>query len=163
VSLSRRLVFGANPRRTAIRILVLGALSFLIFGWVLTPIRVRGISMDPTYQDGALNLVNRAVYRFRAPARGDIVAIRLAGPSVLYVKRIVALPGERVAIVSGVVEVNGQPLAEPYVKQRRPWDVAEVTVGPREYFVIGDNRGMRVGDHDFGRVDVRRILGTLVF
>jgi signal peptidase I len=163
VSLPRRLVFGSNPRRTAVRVLVLGAVSFLVFGWVLTPIRVRGISMDPTYHDGALNLVNRAVYRLRAPARGDVIAIRLAGPNVLYVKRIVALPGERVAIVSGVIEVNGEPLSEPYVKQRRPWDIAEVTVGPREYFVIGDNRGMRAGDHDFGRVDARRILGTLVF
>jgi signal peptidase I len=135
----------------------------VIFGWVLTPIRVRGISMQPTYRDGALNLVNRVVFRIRAPARGDVVAIRLAGPSILYVKRIIALPSERVAIIGGVIEINGLPLAETYVKERQAWDVAEVTVGPREYFVIGDNRGMRVGDHDFGRVDARRILGKLVF
>jgi signal peptidase I len=135
----------------------------VIFGWVLTPIRVRGISMQPTYHDGALNLVNRVVFRIRAPARGDVVAIRLAGPSILYVKRIIALPSERVAIIGGVIEINGLPLAETYVKERQAWDVAEVTVGPREYFVIGDNRGMRVGDHDFGRVDARRILGKLVF
>ena len=135
----------------------------MIFGWVLTPIRVRGISMQPTYHDGALNLVNRVVFRIRAPARGDVVAIRLAGPSILYVKRIIALPSERVAIIGGVIEINGLPLAETYVKERQAWDVAEVTVGPREYFVIGDNRGMRVGDHDFGRVDTRRILGKLVF
>jgi signal peptidase I len=135
----------------------------VIFGWVLTPIRVRGISMQPTYRDGALNLVNRVVFRIRAPARGDVVAIRLAGPSILYVKRIIALPSERVAIIGGVIEINGLPLAETYVKERQAWDVTEVTVGPREYFVIGDNRGMRVGDHDFGRVDARRILGKLVF
>jgi signal peptidase I len=146
-----------------VRIGVLAALSFVIFGWVLTPIRVRGISMQPTYRDGALNLVNRVVFRIRAPARGEVVAIRLAGPSILYVKRIIALPSERVAIVGGVIEINGLPLAETYVKERQAWDVAEVTVGPREYFVIGDNRGMRVGDHDFGRVDARRILGKLVF
>jgi len=119
--------------------------------------------MDPTYRDGALNLVNRAVFRVRDPARGDVIAIRLAGPHVLYVKRIVGLPNERVAIVGGVIQINGVPLTEPYVSQRRPWDVVEVTVGPREYFVIGDNRGMRAGDHDFGRVDARRVLGTLVF
>ncbi len=163
MSLPRRLIFGSNPRRTAVRIIVLAAVSFLIFGWVLTPIRVRGISMDPTYRDGALNLVNRAVFRVRDPARGDVIAIRLAGPHVLYVKRIVGLPNERVAIVGGVIQINGVPLPEPYVSQRRPWDVVEVTVGPREYFVIGDNRGMRAGDHDFGRVDARRVLGTLVF
>jgi signal peptidase I len=119
--------------------------------------------MDPNYHDGALNLVNRVVFRIRSPARGDVVAIRLAGPSVLYVKRIVGLPNERVAIVGGVIEVNGAPLIEPYVHNRQPWDVPEVTVGAREYFVIGDNRTMRAGDHDFGRVDARRILGKLVF
>jgi signal peptidase I len=163
VSLTRRLVFGRDPRRTLVRITVLGVVSLVTFGWALTPIRVRGISMDPSYRDGALNLVNRVVFRFRAPARGDVVAIRLAGPHVLYVKRIVALPTERVAIVGGIVEINGAPLIEPYVHKRQPWDVSEVTVGPREYFVIGDNRSMRVGDHDFGRVDARRILGKLVF
>ena len=76
---------------------------------------------------------------------------------MLYVKRVVGLPGERVAISGGQVQINGTPLAEPYVRHRRPWDVAEVTLGPREYFVIGDNRGMSVGDHDFGRVTVDRI------
>ena len=163
MSFARRVIFGRNPRRTVVRILVLAAVSFVTFGWLLTPIRVRGISMEPTYQDGTLNLVNRVVLRVRAPRRGDVVAIRLAGPHLLYVKRIIALPSERVSIVGGVIEVNGEPLNEAYVRKRLPWDVPEVTVGPREYFVIGDNRGMRVSDHDFGRVDARRILGTLVF
>lgn len=138
-------------------------MSVVVFGFMLTPIRVRGISMEPTYHDGTLNLVNRLAFRFRLPARGDIIAIRLAGPSVLYVKRIVGLPTERVAIVNGIVQINGEPLIEPYVHNRQPWNVPEVTVGAREYFVIGDNRGMRVGDHDFGRVDARRILGELFF
>ena len=119
--------------------------------------------MEPTYRDATFNLVNRVVYRTRRPSRGDIVAIKLAGPSVLYVKRIIGLPGERVAIVDGIVQIDGAPLVEPYVHKRQPWTYDEVTVGPREYFVIGDNRGMRVNDHDFGRVDARRILGKLVF
>jgi signal peptidase I len=87
----------------------------------------------------------------------------MAGPHVLYVKRIVGLPGERVAIAGGEVQINGASLAEPYVRHRRPWDVEEVTLGQREYFVIGDNRGMSAGDHDFGRVQVNRILGRVVF
>lgn len=137
--------------------------SFVTFGWLLTPTRVRGISMLPTYDDATLNLVNRMTFKVRSPARGDVVAIRLAGPSVVYVKRIIALPSERLAIVDGTVEVNGTPLAEPYVRQRMPWNYPEVTIGPTEYFVIGDNRGMRMADHDFGRVDAGRILGKLVF
>lgn len=154
---------GRHPRRTLIRILVLTALSVITFGWLLTPVRVSGISMEPTYRDSTLNLVNRMIYRFRTPRRGDVIAIRLAGPNVLYVKRIVGLPADRVSIVEGIVEINGAPLIEPYVHKRQRWNYPEVTVGPREYFVIGDNRGMRMSDHDFGRVDASRVLGRLLF
>ena len=138
-------------------------MSFVTFRWVLIPIRAEGISMLPTYQSGSLNLVNRLAYLNEQPSRGDIVAIKLAGPHVLYVKRIIALPGERISLAAGQVYVNGAPLAEPYVQNRNPWDVPEVTLTSREYFVIGDNRGMRAKDHDFGRVDVSRIVGRVLF
>ncbi|MFL6281235.1 MAG: signal peptidase I [Vicinamibacterales bacterium] len=162
-SLTRRLVFGSDPRRTLVRVLVLAVLSFVTFKWVLIPIRAEGISMAPTYQSGSLNLVNRLAYQRRKPGRGDIVAIKLAGPHVLYVKRIIGLPGEHLAIEHGQVYINGAPLSEPYVKNRRGWDVPEIGLTAREYFVIGDNRGMRAADHDFGRVDVSRILGRVIF
>jgi len=163
VSLTRRFVFGPNPRRTLVRVLVLAAVSFVTFRWVLMPIRAEGVSMLPTYRSGSLNLVNRLAFAYRNPARGDIIAIRLAGPHVLYIKRIVALPGERFSMVQGQAYIDGAPLIEPYVLERRPWDVQEVTLTPREYFVIGDNRGMRASDHDFGRVDVTRIVGRVIF
>ncbi len=119
--------------------------------------------MEPTYRSGSLNLVNRLAYQYRKPARGDIIAIKLAGPHVLYVKRIIGLPGEQISIAQGQVYINGSALEEPYVIKRQPWDVPEVTLTAREYFVIGDNRGMRAADHDFGRVDVSRILGKVIF
>jgi signal peptidase I len=163
VNLTRRIVFGRNPRRTAVRVLVLASISFITFRWVLIPMRAEGISMLPTYRSGSLNLVNRLAYLNEKPSRGDIVAIKLAGPHVLYVKRIIALPGERISLTEGQVYVNGAPLIEPYVRNRSPWDVPEVTLTSREYFVIGDNRGMRATDHDFGRVDSSRIVGRIVF
>lgn len=163
MSLARRLVFGSNPRRTAVRILILTAVSFGTFRWILIPVRTQGISMQPTYESDHLTFVNRLAFVWRPPARGDIVAIRLAGPHVVYVKRIVGLPGERLEIVEGQVLIDASPLAEPYVRNRRPWDVPEVTLEKGEYFVIGDNRGMRAGDHDFGRVDAARILGRILF
>jgi len=159
----RRFVFGAHPRRTLVRVLVLAALSFGMFRWVLMPIRAEGISMLPTYRSGSLNLVNRLAFASTKPSRGDVVAIRLAGPHVLYVKRIIALPGERFSMAQGQAYVNGAPLSEPYVRERRPWDVKEVTLTAREYYVIGDNRGMSASDHDFGRVDVSRIVGKVIF
>jgi signal peptidase I len=146
-----------------VRIAVLMVLAIVTFKWLLIPIRAEGISMLPTYQSGSLKFVSKLTYLYRGPNRGDVVAIRLAGPSVLYVKRIVGMPGERVAIRGGTVHIDNVPLVEPYVRHRKSWDFDEVVLGPREYFLIGDNRGMSAGDHDFGRADASRIVGKVLF
>ena len=160
MSCARRLIFGRNPRRTTVRILVLAAVSAITFTWVLIPVRADGDSMLPTYSSGRLTLVNRMAYVRSRPRRGDIVAIRLAGPSVVYIKRVIGLPGERLAVLDGQVLINGEPLLEPYVRhQRRLWQLDELTLGPDEYYVVGDNRGAS----DFGAVAAARILGRLVF
>jgi signal peptidase I len=138
---------------------VLGAISAITFGWILTPVRADGDSMLPTYASGRFGLVNRLAYMSSAPRRGDVVAIRLAGPSVLYIKRVIALPGERIAVEDGRVFVNGVELPEPYVRHQRVWNLDEVMLGPTEYFVAGDNRVAS----DTGRVESERILGRLVF
>jgi signal peptidase I len=163
LSLTRRIIFGRNPRRTAVRVLVLASVAFITFTWLLTPIRTEGISMEPTYRSDSFNLVNRLSYALGQPARGDVVAIRLAGPSVVYVKRIIGLPGERVSFIKGVVHINGAPLQETYVTQRRPWDLPEITLGPTKYYTVGDNRGMQASSHSFGPVDRERILGKVLF
>jgi hypothetical protein len=82
-------IVGRNPRATLVRIALTIGLAIVVFGWILVPLRLSGISMLPTYQDGTLNFVNRAAYWTREPKRGDVVAIRLAGPHAFYVKRIV--------------------------------------------------------------------------
>ncbi len=141
------------------RVLVLAAISFITFRWVLIPIRTEGGSMLPTYAPDKLHFVNRLAYGASGPARGDVVAIQMAGPHVVYIKRIIGLPGERVAVARGEVRINGTALPEPYVRHQRSWELDEVTLGPREYFVIGDNRGVS----DFGRTPSDKILGKVVF
>lgn len=158
-----RLVVGSNPRRTFLRIALTVAGAILVFGWVLVPIRAEGISMRPTYESGTLHFVNRLSYLGPGPRRGDVVAIALGGERAYYVKRVVGLPGERVAIVGGFVQIDGVPLHEPYVRDRRPWNIEQVELRSHEYFVIGDNRGMNARDHDFGRVLRTRIAGRVVF
>ena len=143
--------------------LVLAVIAFVVFTWVILPVRGEGISMEPTYESGSLHLVNRLSYARRGPARGDIVAIRVPNTRNVYVKRVVGLPGERIAFENGVLLVNGAPLAEPYVTRRRPWVLEEVTLAEHEYFVVGDNRGMNLRDHTLGRVDAARIIGKVVY
>jgi signal peptidase I len=159
----KALLFGSNPRLTAIRVAVLVVSAVVVFGFVLLPVRLTGISMEPTYNDGELNFANRLAYAWRLPARGDVVAIRMAGPSVLYVKRIVGLPGEQVEIEMGVVKIDGEPLLEPTVVRKAPWNLPPLTLGPDEYFVVGDNRAMSIRNHDLGRATRNRIIGKLIY
>jgi signal peptidase I len=159
----RRALLGRRPSRTLVRVGVLIVVGVLTFGWLIVPVRAYGPSMLPTYRDGGLYFVNRAAYAWREPRRGDVVAIRLAGPHVLYVKRIVGLPGERVLILRGVVHVNGTALEEPYVVNRAAWHMRETPLGRDEYFVVGDNRGMRMELHDLGTVRRDRIVGQMLW
>ena len=156
-------LIGRNPRATLLRIVVLVSASLLVFGWILVPLRLAGISMLPTYRDGAFNFANRAAYWIGEPSRGDVVAIRMAGLHAFYVKRIVGMPGERVEIVAGAVTVNDEVLIEPTVVRRAQWNLPPVTLAPGEFFVVGDNRSMKIENHDLGRVNRRRIVGKLLF
>jgi signal peptidase I len=159
----KRLLFGSRPRATLARVVALAVAAFVTFRFVLIPVRLQGISMLPTYREGTIDFANRLAYLVRNPSRGDVIAIEMAGPSVLYVKRIVGLPGERIEIASGVVRVNGVPLDEPYVMLRAAWNLPAFTIGPDEYFVVGDNRGMPMENQEFGRARRERLLGKLLF
>lgn len=156
-------IAGANPRRTAIRAAILVAAAYVVFGYILMPVRGVGVSMTPTIESGDLIFINRLAYWFRKPRRGDVVAVRMAGRSVVYVKRVIALPGERLKIDGGYVSVNGSMFEEPYVRKRRDWSMQEVTLGPDDYFVVGDNRTMRMDLHEMGAVSRARLIGPLAF
>jgi signal peptidase I len=160
--LIRRILIGRNPKVTLIRIVIWVAALFLISKFVLLPIRVQGISMLPTYRENRFNLVNRLAYLFHEPRRGDVVAIRLAGEHIMYMKRIVGLPGESVGFHDGYVTINGQPLEEPYLKLSSSWNRPPVQLGATEYFFVGDNRSMSQLEHEFGRAPRERIAGRLV-
>jgi|SRR5512132_3599742 signal peptidase I len=159
----RTALIGPRPARTLVRVAVLIVASIVVFGWVLLPVRTYGESMRPTYAAGSFNLINRAGYLWRSPARGDVVAVRLAGLRAVYIKRIVAMPGERVAIRGGEVFINGSRLDEPYIVERGTWHLAEFALSTDQYLVIGDNRVMPMQMHEFGLVRRERIAGPLVW
>lgn len=154
---------GRNPRRTAARAAVLIASAYVTFGYVLMPVRGAGVSMTPTIRSGDLIFINRLSYRFREPRRGDVVAVRMAGQSIVYVKRLLALPGERIKIEAGAISVNGEWIDEPYAQTRDDWWLDEATLSADEYFVVGDNRTMPMHMHDMGTVPRARLIGPLAF
>ena len=158
----RIVLIGRNPRVTLVRVAVLIVTSFVVFNFILLPIRVEGISMLPTYKDRSVNFVNRFAYLRHEPQRGDVVSIRLAGPHVMYMKRIIGLPGETVAFANGRVLINGEVLDEPYEKLPCDWNCPPVKLGPDEYFVVGDNRTMPQELHKHGETPRSRIVGKLL-
>jgi signal peptidase I len=159
----RRAVFGRRPEYTLLRSAVLILVCIVVFRYVLLPIRVEGISMLPTYKERGVNMVNRLAYLFHPPRRGDVVSIRLAGEHLMFMKRVIALPGETLAFHDGHAYVNGRPLEEPYVKLQCNWERGPVTLGPDEYYVVGDNRSMDWYGHEQGRALRRRIVGKVLW
>lgn len=156
------LSIGRNPRVTLIRILVTVIVCFLLFRFVFLPVKVDGISMQPTYKNRSVNLVNRWAYLWHEPQRGDIVAVRYAGIHMMLMKRIIGLPGETVAFDHGKVLIDGQPLDEPYEKWPSNWTLPPKKLDMDEYFIVGDNRTMPSQDHTFGKVERYRIVGKIL-
>jgi signal peptidase I len=123
---------------------------------------VEGTSMRPNFETGQLVIVNRFAYFFSAPARGDVVVLHNPRNSDEdFIKRVIGLPGETVQILNGRVYVNGTSLDEPYVSQSNVCQVCdgEWTLGPDEYFVLGDNRRSSHDSHNFGPIARRLIVG----
>ncbi len=130
---------------------------------VLTPVTVSTESMAPAVDAGDTVVRDRVTPRLGGWHRGDVVALREPGGG-LVLKRIVALPGETVALEDTVVVVDGRRVAEPYADNSRLDGVytAPVTAGPDAYYVLGDNRGASVDSRDYGPVREDALTGRLV-
>jgi signal peptidase I len=122
--------------------------------------------MAPTFKNGERHWVSPLLMWWRGVSRGDVVAVQTTGRHVMYLKRVLGLPGETVRIAKGEVLINGQAIDEPYIPRRAPWNWptngTERLLGAGEFFVVGDNRTMRVDSHYFGVAERPRILGKLV-
>ena len=159
----RTILIGRKPKFTLVRIAVLVVTTFVVFKFILLPpVRINGPSMLPTFRENSIHFVNRLAYVWHEPRRGDVVSIRLAGNSIMYLKRIVGEPGETIEFSDGRLLVNGRVLDEPYVKSPCRWDMPPQKLGPDEYFVVGDNRVMPIEDHYLGAAARSRIVGKVL-
>ena len=136
---------------------------FLIRTFVIQPFRAFGPSMEPTIHNGKIIFVNRIVYKFRKPERGEIVVFRTSDkPYVYFVKRVIGKEEERVKIVNGDVFINGKELKEEYVVYRSDWNMPEIKVKKNHIFVIGDNRSMDISQHLKGEVSLKNVVGKVI-
>ena len=142
-----------------LRIIFVAVSAWLLFSYIFIPLRIEGISMEPTYRSSSFNFCWRLRYLFSEPERGDVVVVRLAGKSVMLLKRIVAMEGEEVQFRFGKLLVDDVEMDEPYVQSQCNWNLPPRLVEPGHVYVAGDNRDMPMHQHDFGQVSVKRIMG----
>ena len=139
------------------------AVPVLLLAFVGQTVGVVGEGMSPALKDGDRVFVSRRVGELR---RGDIVIFyHPLDSSKSYIKRVVGLPGETLALRAGKTFVNGVPLEEPYLDPRlneAPDDYGPVRVGAGEYFLMGDNRDNSADSRHLGPVRESRIYGRVV-
>jgi signal peptidase I len=142
------------------------AISAFIIVFLYQPVKVEGTSMMPSLEDQERIFVNKFVYRLEPIERGDIVVFRYPrDPSKSYIKRVIAMAGDRIRIDGGQVYVNDQALDEDYVPPAYAdaRSYPETVVPPNCYFVLGDHRSMSNDSRDFGPVNQSFIYGKAVF
>jgi signal peptidase I len=134
--------------------------------FIAEPFIVNGASMDPTFSTGQFLIVDRISYRFESPKRGDVIVFEYPNnPSIYYIKRIIGLPGETIDINKGVVTIASSStkpftLNESYVEPiHASHETLKVTLGPTEYFVMGDNRAQSSDSRTWGPLDTHFIIG----
>jgi signal peptidase I len=131
--------------------------------------RATAASMAPTLRSGEYFLADATYYRNRQPSRGEVaVYVHPKQADLHYIKRIVAVEGDRVAVKAGRVIVNGMAVEEPYVEAgaaNAPFsNTAEVRVPAGHVFVLGDNRANSVDSRDrvaHGPVPLANLIGRV--
>jgi signal peptidase I len=125
---------------------------------------VRGQSMEPTLYDNERVIVEKISYRLTGgPRRGDVVVLRLEGAHDMLIKRVVALPGETVAVQGGQVFVDGMPLTEAWAVRQGGPDYPPTLVPEGHIFVMGDNRSHSNDSRSFGPVPLKDVIGHAIF
>lgn len=143
--------------------------------FLFQPFIVSGSSMEPNFSHGEYLIIDEISYRFNEPKRGDVIVLHFPKDrKQFFIKRIVGMPGESVAIDNGRVTIKneqhpeGTVLEEPYLPNQGltfPHNTAliggkkNLALGPNEYLVLGDNRLASSDSRDWGILERKDVVG----
>jgi signal peptidase I len=163
---------GSSFLRELAEVVLLAVILYIGISFAVQTVHVEGLSMFATLDDNDYLIANKIDYRLHPPQRGDIIILRPPNNnSTDFIKRVIALPGERLLIRDGVVYINGHRLDEPYVPEAwvvfnnwpTPGSSSGTVIPPNQYFVMGDNRNKSQDSRYFGPIGRDRIDGRAWF
>ncbi len=150
------------------------SIFLVVYLFLMQPHQVNGQSMIPNFQDGEHVMTDKISYKFREPMRGEVVVFHappaagcVEGTGCDFIKRIIAVPGDRVAVHDNAFWINGQKLPEPYIPDNfeilpgRATLDEEIYLAPDEYFVSGDNRPHSSDSRFWGPIAKDEIVGRV--
>lgn len=159
---------GEEIKDWVVSILIAVVLAFFIRYFIVELYLVEGPSMRPTLVSQERLVVNKFIYRFKTPERGEILVFRYPkDPSRDFIKRVIAVPGDTIEIKEGRVFVNQQLLNETYILNKTRGSYPLSTVPENHIFVMGDNRNnsedSRFADVGFVPFDLIKGKAVMVF
>lgn len=146
-----------------IYLLTLMAVAIFIRTFIFEPVQCIGISMYPTLVGGEGMFTEKLTYTVSAPQRDDIIICRYPYHTEKCVKRVIAVPGDRISISDGAIYLNGEKLDESaywdgYIENSK---MPEVTVPERSLFVVGDNRNNSGDSRHVGFIPYWQVKGKV--
>lgn len=160
--------FGGFVWEVAKIIIIALAIIKPIHYFLLQPFYVKGASMEPNFYNNEYLVVDQLSYRLHEPRRGDVIVLRNPfDDKEFFIKRVIGLPGERVVVSSGKVFVyntghpSGVELDETSYLDADVQTLGniEITIGPTEYYVLGDHRSASLDSRSFGPIPRHSIVG----
>src|SRR5467141_333800 len=152
--------------RDTLEIVFLALVLYVVIQYAVQTVHVLGSSMYATLHDNDLLVASKISYSLHDPQRGDIIVFKPPDEASRdFIKRIIALPGERVHITNSVVYINGRALNEPYLPEKWtynnnwPGSGQDQLVPANEYFVLGDNRNHSSDSRTFNFIRRDSIVG----
>lgn len=141
--------------------------AFLVRAFVAEPRYIPSDSMLPTLEIGDRIAVEKVSYRFHPPRMGDMVVFRPPqqlqrigyGNDQAFIKRVIGIPGQTIAVQAGRVLIDGQPLIEPYIADPPAYQLDPLTVPEDCLFVMGDNRNNSNDSHIWGFLPSKNVIG----
>jgi signal peptidase I len=135
------------------------ALFLVLRAFVIETFQIPSESMIPTFYKGDRLFASKFSYIFRSPYRGEIIIFRAPPhPDLVFIKRVIGLPGDTIEIRDGVTYVNNSPIEEPFVAAASFRNFGPFTVPPGHYFVMGDNRNNSSDSRVWGPVPRKNLV-----